>query len=87
MTIGLLLAAALVLLALARGSESQRATPEQVASARAIAGARLQQLADEREERFRLYHQAWRVGHVGARRELAQGYVLEFPRLRSGGGQ
>jgi hypothetical protein len=72
-----MLAAVVVLLALSRGWHAERATPEQVASARAIAGARLQQLADEREERFRLYHRAWSFGG-GARRGPARGYVLEF---------
>ena len=79
MTLALLtVAAVLVLLALSsRGAGTERATPEQLASARAIAAARLQQLADEREERFRFYHRTWNIG-VGARRELARGYVLEF---------
>ncbi len=68
---------ALVLALVLRGDSSAgRATVGELASARAIAAARLRHYAEEREERFRQYHRAWTIG--GGRRAPGRGYVLPF---------
>ena len=82
----MLLAAAFLALVLAflalPADASQRATVEEVTSARMIAAARLRQFADEREERFRRYHRGW--SGVAGRRDTGRGYVVEF---RAAGGR
>ncbi len=70
------LAFLLILLFGPGGTASQRATEQELASARAIAAARLRQFEDERQERFRAYHRAWGAG--GARGSSGRGYVSPF---------
>ncbi len=65
----------IVLLLLPGRQLSQRATVNELASARLIAAARLRQFEDERQERFRRYHQAWATARG---RTPARGYVVPF---------
>ncbi len=77
MLVGLaLFAVVLIVLLGPGGTASQRATVQELASARAIAAARLRQFEDERQERFRLYHRVWGAG--GSRRSCGRGYVSPF---------
>jgi hypothetical protein len=76
MLLGLVVLAVVLTLLLRGDVSSRRATVDELASARAIAAARLRHFAEEREERFRYYHRAWNVG--SGQRSSGRGYVLPF---------
>ncbi len=65
----------LLLLFSSNGAGRQGATVGEIASARAIASARLRQLEEERQDRFRLYHAKWAAARG---RTPAHGYVVPF---------
>ncbi len=75
------LALVLILLFGPGGTASRRATEQELASARAIAAARLRQFEEERAERFRAYHRAW-WGSGVARSSSGRGYVSPFGQER-----
>lgn len=65
----------LVLAAFFERPERRRATTDELVSARAIAAARLQEIGEAREERFRQYHRAWSSARPKAG---PRPYVLPF---------
>ncbi len=83
MLLGLVALAVVLALLLRADAKSSRATVDELASARAIAAARLSRFADEREERFRHYRAKWpsrpRQRPAAETREpAARGYVVPF---------
>ncbi len=76
MLLALAVVAGFIMLVLSSDGRSSRgATVDELASARAIAAARLRQFEEERQERFRHYHLAWTMAR---RRDPGRGYVLPF---------
>jgi len=72
-------AGAVILIVLgSRGDGARRSTAAELASAHTVAAARLRIYEQEREERFRYYHQAWSRPPAPARIGRGAGYVLPF---------